>query len=523
MSLKILVSGDVDGNFDELFKRVNLVNKKNGPFEMLLCIGNFFGSRNESWRSYTTDSIKKVPITTYILGPNKEDHVVLYPDGLSGDLCENVSCLGKLGLFTGRSGLRIAYISGNEGKNSSSYEFCYDDIDQFCTEIINRSGFEGVDILLSSQWPKLVTNYTNISPTERKESGSEFVSDVAVQLKPRYHFAATEGIYYERQPYRNHKILAEGAKQVTRFIALSKVGNPSKQKWLYAFSIIPMTKIDRKELIKQPEDVTECPYVVVSKPKVKKNEEKSQQFFYDLESGPETKMNKGKRRAEDHHQERRQPKRQTIPPSSDCWFCLSSPKVEKHLVVSVGTHNYMALAKGGLVDDHILILPIGHCQSTVLLEEESLEELERFKSCLRKMFKSQKKTAVFFERNYKGFHLQIQVIPLPENKEPILKQTFMDIADCQSLTLNEIPAYTDLKQIVQPAVPYFYVELPKGEKLFHRIKGSFPLQFGREVLASPPLLNVPDRVDWRACPLSKEEETRLCNTFRKAFEPFDFT
>lgn len=36
-------------------------------------------------------------------------------------------------------------------------------------------------------------------------------------------------------------------------------------------------------------------------------------------------------------------------------------------------------------------------------------------------------------------------------------------------------------QVVQPGTPYFYVELDTGEKLFHRIRGSFPLQFGRWV------------------------------------------
>ena len=47
-----------------------------------------------------------------------------------------------------------------------------------------------------------------------------------------------------------------------------------------------------------------------------------------------------------------------------CWFCLASKEVEKHLVVSVGTYSYLALAKGGLTPDHLLILPIEHFQST---------------------------------------------------------------------------------------------------------------------------------------------------------------
>lgn len=31
---------------------------------------------------------------------------------------------------------------------------------------------------------------------------------------------------------------------------------------------------------------------------------------------------------------------------SKCWFCLASPSVEKHLVITVGNSTYLALAKG---------------------------------------------------------------------------------------------------------------------------------------------------------------------------------
>lgn len=34
---------------------------------------------------------------------------------------------------------------------------------------------------------------------------------------------------------------------------------------------------------------------------------------------------------------------------------------------------------------------------------------------------------------------------------------------------------------------------------------------------------MPDRVDWRECKISQEEETTLRDNIRKKFEPFDFT
>lgn len=56
-----------------------------------------------------------------------------------------------------------------------------------------------------------------------------------------------------------------------------------------------------------------------------------------------------------------------------CWFCLSSPEVEKHLIVSVGEHSYLSLAKGGLSSYHLMVLPINHYQTSLDLEKPTLE------------------------------------------------------------------------------------------------------------------------------------------------------
>ena len=42
-------------------------------------------------------------------------------------------------------------------------------------------------------------------------------------------------------------------------------------------------------------------------------------------------------------------------------------------------------------------------------------------------------------------------------------------------------------------------------------------------MASKHLLNIEDRIDWKECKVSKEEEIEIANDFRKIFEPFDFT
>lgn len=45
-----LICGDVNGKLKTLFTRVESINKKNGPFDFLLCVGNFFGSYDKEWK-----------------------------------------------------------------------------------------------------------------------------------------------------------------------------------------------------------------------------------------------------------------------------------------------------------------------------------------------------------------------------------------------------------------------------------------------------------------------------------------
>ncbi|KAJ9167959.1 hypothetical protein P3X46_019546 [Hevea brasiliensis] len=68
---------------------------------------------------------------------------------------------------------------------------------------------------------------------------------------------------------------------------------------------------------------------------------------------------------------------------------------------------------------------------------------------------------------------------------------------------------------------FFCVELPDGNKLSYLVEENmrFPVQFGRAVLAG--LLNVPERADWRTCELSKEDETKMVEEFKKNFEGLD--
>ena len=93
-------------------------------------------------------------------------------------------------------------------------------------------------------------NWTKLSQKRSKnvKNWGRFSPEKSRELQPRYHFAGAEQKHYERRPYKNH----QSDSRITRFIALASVGNPGKEKYLYAFNITPNEKTT-----KIPDDVTQ--------------------------------------------------------------------------------------------------------------------------------------------------------------------------------------------------------------------------------------------------------------------------
>lgn len=89
---------------------------------------------------------------------------------------------------------------------------------------------------------------------------------------------------------------------------------------------------------------------------------------------------------------------------------MSSPNIESHLIVSIGEHSYCALAKGPLVQDHVLIIPIEHLPNSILLPPECESEVHRFQNSLKKYHKHRGKSVVFFEWvSKRSTHANLQV------------------------------------------------------------------------------------------------------------------
>ena len=95
-----------------------------------------------------------------------------------------------------------------------------------------------------------------------------------------------------------------------------------------------------------------------------------------------------------------------IDPRKDCWFCLSSPSCENHLIVDIGSSIYLCMPKGACNDHHALIVPISHDANQdssknigIYADAGLTAEAEQLKTILKKFAKDVlQKDLLIYER-----------------------------------------------------------------------------------------------------------------------------
>lgn len=90
--------------------------------------------------------------------------------------------------------------------------------------------------------------------------------------------------------------------------------------------------------------------------------------------------------------------------------------------------------------------------------------------------------------------LYFKVYAIKSDKTYLLKDAFLSAAKEQDIYLNEIPEFTNLRQVLNPMRAYFHLELPheddesKTERFLCEIRSAFPLNYGRLASLSLSLL-----------------------------------
>ncbi|KAI0310186.1 nuclear protein [Amylostereum chailletii] len=278
-TLKILTVGSTNGAIGDLFVKITAINAKHGKFDLVLCLGDFFGHAKDGEDEGGGDTALllednlKAPLPCYIMQgehPLPQAIVDKYAK-TSGEICTNVFLLSKSAIFTTAEGLRIACLGGTYEPNiyhgselphgfTSPY-FSSQTVSKLLSNSLTTSAPKGsslasimssasssstVDILISHVWPASITEFSSVplpSPA-LSNLGAPPVDEIISKTKPRYIFSSGGGQppqFWEREPF----VWADENGRITRFVGLGAFGGEptggKKQRWFYAFSISPQS------------------------------------------------------------------------------------------------------------------------------------------------------------------------------------------------------------------------------------------------------------------------------------------
>lgn len=300
---------------------------------------------------------------------------------------------------------------------------------------------------------------------------------------------------------------------------------------MYAFNL------NLKETAVAPPNTTPSPYAALSG---KKRPHESSSTFFWGETPRHIDNHHGRKKG--RHQESR-----PLPGPDSCFFCLSNPNLAKHLISSIGSESYITTAKGPLTTSstnapqlnfpgHVLIIPFAHSSTLQAIDDaesksSTVAEMQRYRSALEKMYESHGCGTVTFEVvRRSGIHTHWQVVPISNEKIKQVQSAFVDMTkEEEGAEAAELRGAQDNEQGDYLRVWVYYPKtlVVADEDATHPIviplkeRVRFDLQFGRKVLAK--VLSTPDRIHWKDCNQTMDDEIADVTAFKEAFKDFDFS
>lgn len=539
MTSKIVVIGDVAGQIAEVFAKVAALHAKN-KFAFALIAGNLFEDASTNTETSQHDLARllqgeiEIPLPTYFsLGTRPLPAAVT--DRLtshSGEICPNLFVLGRKVSIKTSEGINIVAIGGAYTTTKDAIESEY--APTYCdTDVQSAKAFKRPDILLTSNWPSEIASGSKAitQASGQPLSGIQSLGELCSELKPRYHFSTSDS-FFEREPFFHD---GPAPREVTRFLSLAPFGNTNKQKWIYAFSLQPNAPAPDT----LPPGTTACPFTASKKRKLETQQDSFNTFRFANGSGQGQNAREGGKR-----------RRAPPPKPQECYFCLSNPACETHMIGSLGTDVYLATAKGPLstattfptlgFPSNILLIPLNHTPTIAAIADQdartaSVTEMKRYQGALHDMLAAKSNAvadgdsqlgAVTWEISRRsGVHVHWQFLPLPKHLvESGMVEAGFEV-EAENLTYPKF--VKDLEKIDAAMEGDYFramiwcngsqkdIVLPLDQTF------RFDLQFGRRVLGK--LLGLESRTNWRDCSQSKAEEERDANAFKDAFAPFDFS
>ncbi|CUS21978.1 LAQU0S04e05380g1_1 [Lachancea quebecensis] len=495
---KVLILRASVDTVDAVLTKLEQLNAKSGPFDCAVLLGHIFGKAEEA-KSKTA----AVPVFC------TNGRELLMPDQGSHKLGSNITLLNGHGIFITSHGLRIAYVSG-----SSDYlEKNHESIMTTFTSLDNKN----VDILLTDDWSKPFDG-----SREAQSKGSVLVDEIMKAVRPKYHFATNVvDLFHETLPFA-----WSGSDVLTRCLNVAEYNSGAK--WAYAFSV----SLDDNGPKPSKPSLMENPYErpVTNKRHLEQNQ------------ATEAPVKKPK---------------QILP--EECRFCFSNPKIEEHLIISIGEYAYLTTAKGPLTvptnkmefSGHCLVIPIKHipkinCEDGIEYDVSAspiyLESIKYERAIAKMNFERFETCTIAFEINSENsIHYHKQVFPVAKylvakfsaalerqvhfNNTKYTNNAKLEFVQYNGLDNEDFRALlNDRKQnYIQFTVHEDEGVEPKVYVAQFGANERIDLQFGRRVLAF--VLRLPKRAKWdsRICHQTQEEEKKDVKLFQENFKEYELS
>ncbi|POW23466.1 hypothetical protein PSHT_00099, partial [Puccinia striiformis] len=270
------------GSYKLIFNKLTTINKKNGPFDLILCVSDLFKVPENPQEIEELDDLLGnkivVPVRTFAM-IGKFDLPDLILDRLqnkNGLVCNNLEILAPNSILTLSTiaNLRIANFGGvydpstysGEGPDTQTNYIRSDQLTKFINKLKPTTTTQEtteIDILLSHSIPESITNNSKLKPKENGWEGCGPMTEVLKTSKPRYHFAGgTVHQFWEREPWlwESDQVPSKHSDypKLTRFVNLAEFGNQAKERWFYAFNIVSTHEL--KPTL--PVNLTPSPYAL---------------------------------------------------------------------------------------------------------------------------------------------------------------------------------------------------------------------------------------------------------------------
>ncbi|CCE79743.1 Piso0_001830 [Millerozyma farinosa CBS 7064] len=500
---RFLILNPAEDNLEEIISKANAQNKKNGPFEAVILLGDVVTEASK-----LSVSAADVPIyfsygtkkSSSMAGSERANKVIEVSDNLF--YFDSYFHIEEL-----PSGITLGFVSGEE-------------LDDEKLQNIKET-FQGrkIDILVTYKWPHAIARLQKLLLVESKT-----VDSIVEASRPRYHFAVgtDKGRFFECKPFS-----WDGNN--VRFISLGKQNTDNK--WFYAFAMPTVAnKVDQVDTIENPFLLKDIQPI----------------------NAPEENNTTNKRQLDDSNtaQENTVKKVKVVPPDK-CFFCLSNPNVEIHMVISIGKTSYMTIAKGPLsrpssgltFSGHVLIIPIEHLPSlrskySKVEDSEVFGEMSMYESTVACMFseKSDLRMITFEVNRDSNVHHHIQMVPVHKSALSSFPKALEEKVQGNNeiFTKNhklEFKKYTDRNspEIIDITNNHdfilFTVHMDDRKEYWiaklHDKSKTVDLQFPRRVLSL--VLRSPKRIHWEKCQQTRFREIQECEEFQKVYRDYDFT